>query len=164
MIILILFLGNSSPKWDSEKDSFLSCHGITCSKLRLCFNLITVPYPVGWPQQLWDSDAPALYNATPPLSSLSSHLCCMFMLMMCQNSPARIPPNSPRRFQESHRSALLLCKDTKLCFWALKIQPSFWDDLPLEYWLKALRVGQLGEHTMKHSCSFHRDISSAVRN
>lgn len=43
-------------------------NNITCS----CYNLISVPYPVGWPQQLWDWDARVLYNT--PLLSFPSHL------------------------------------------------------------------------------------------
>ena len=99
-------LRNSSPQSKSTFSFFFSSyHDITCSNLQFCFNLIIVPYPVGWPQH-HSCDACVLYN-TPLLSSplLSSSLSLSLSLSLSSPLP----------------SSTSVC----LCWWCVKtLQPA----------------------------------------
>lgn len=109
-ILHVSFLWNSFPetrRWRNVSFVyslfFLSLRRILCLKLYLSVNLIIVPHPVNGASS-WGIAKPYI---TPPLctnplspaslpraSSPSFSFFCMFMLMICQNTSAGLPPSS----------------------------------------------------------------------
>lgn len=124
MTAFTLFLGNYLQKRGYKRTSFWIFYHtmVSHAKLQLCYNLIIVPYPVGWPQQLWDCDV--LYN-TPLLSFLSRLLSSLPLLYVYADDVSKhssLPPQLLSPLSRVTSLPFLLGKDTKPGLRALKIQ------------------------------------------
>lgn len=145
-------------------------HNIRCSKLQLCHNLIIVPHPAGWTQQLWDRDALLLYNNPSSLSLLSSSR-LLFVYADELSKPCSLPPQLPSPLSGVTSLPFLLCKETKRALESIKNSALFGVVPTHKYRLKALRTRPLcplsaraisGE-PLKYSCFCDRNIKPGVR-